>query len=198
MKRRSICAVLVAVGLLGILAAAASAVTPGFGLGIQAGYGESKDAENGSPIVGVHAALNLASWLGVVGMFDYKFPEDYKQDDADYTVKSFPMSVMARVYLPVKSFSPYVAAGFQYRLITYGGDLFDDDSYELDDSDTSFGWLAGAGAVLKAGSRAELFGEFRYEASDPDRNIDNAVQNAKDFVYDQWSARGGITFRFNK
>jgi opacity protein-like surface antigen len=158
------------------LAGPAQAARSGFGLGFQGGYGQSKDAESGSPIAGLHAVLNVAPWLGVVGMFDYKFPEDYQQADADYTVKSFPISAMGRIYLPIKSFSPYVAAGVQYRLINYGGDLFEDT--ELDDSDTSFGWLLGAGAEFGLGSSSKFFGEFRYEASDPEQDFGNAVEDA--------------------
>jgi opacity protein-like surface antigen len=191
MKRVRV-ALLAALSVLTLAAASTQAATTGFGLGIQGGYGQSKDAENGSPIAGVHAILNVAPWLGLVGMLDYKFPEDYKQEGADYTVKSFPISAMGRIYIPVSSLSPYVTAGVQYRLINYGGDLFEDTS--LDDSDTSFGWLAGAGAEITVSRSTEFFGEFRYESSDPDQDWHNAVDDAKDLSYDQWTARAGITF----
>jgi opacity protein-like surface antigen len=191
--KRAPTALLIALAALTLsLAAQTQAATTGFGLGFQGGYGQSKDAESGSPIAGVHAILNVTSWLGLAGMFDYKFPEDYKQGDADYTVKSFPISAMGRIYIPVMSFSPYIAAGFQYRLINYGGDLFKDTS--LDDSDTSFGWLAGAGAEFNLGQKTEFFGELRYESSDPDQDWQNAVDDAKGLSYDQWTARVGFTF----
>jgi opacity protein-like surface antigen len=80
----------------------------------------------------------------------------------------------------------------QYRLIIYGGSLFEDT--ELDDSDSAVGWLLGAGAEINANDSFEIFGEVRYEASDPDRDVDNAVENAKDFKYVR--ARGD-TFLLN-
>ena len=192
MKRLPFALLIAGLGLALTLAGPSPAATTGFGLGVQGGYGQSTDAESGSPIAGVHAILNVAPWLGVVGMFDYKFPEDYKEKDADYTVKSFPISAMGRIYIPVMSFSPYVAGGLQYRLINYGGDLFEDT--ELDDSDSAFGWLLGAGAEFSINEKVEFFGELRYESSDPDRDVENAIQDAEDFKYDQWSARAGFTF----
>ena len=183
---------LAVLGLTLVQAEPSPAAEPGFGLGFQAGYGQSKDAESGSPIAGGHVVLNIAPWLGVVGMFDYKFPEDYTEEGADYTVKSFPISAMGRLYIPIASLSPYLAAGVQYRLINYGGDLFADT--ELDDSDTTFGWLAGAGAEFDIKENIALFGELRYESSDPERDIDNAVEDVQDFQYDQWTARVGFTF----
>lgn len=172
-----------------------SAAPVGLGLGAHGGYGQSKDAESGSPLAGAHVILNVAPFLGVVGMLDYKFEEDYEESGEEYTVKSYPLSAMARIYIPVLSFSPYVAAGVQYRLINYGGNLFEDT--ELDDSDSAFGWLVGAGAEFATSSNFGLFGEVRYEASDPDRDLENAVDDAKDFKYDQWSVRGGITLFLN-
>lgn len=183
---------LVVLALFVVLAVPSQAATTGVGIGIQGGFGQSKDAENGSPIAGAHVILNVAPWIGVVGMIDYKFPEDYKEKDASYEVKSFPISAMGRIYIPIESFSPYVAAGVQYRLINYGGDLF--KNTDLDDSETAFGWLVGAGAEFDISPTSELFGEFRYEAADPDRDVENAVSDAKDFKYDQWTARAGFTF----
>ena len=192
MKRVSFALLLAFFSLTLALTGSSQAAMKGLGLGIQGGYGQSKDAESGSPIAGVHAILNVTSWLGLVGMFDYKFPEDYQEADADYTVKSYPISAMGRIYLPIKSFSPYVAAGGQYVMISYGGDLF--ENTEFDDSDSAFGWLLGAGAEFKLSGRTEIFGEFRYEASDPEQDFSNAVEDAQNLTYDQWSACVGFTF----
>lgn len=186
----------VAIGCVIVMASGgrAWAAPVGLGLGLHGGYGESKDADSGSALAGVHAVANLTTFLGVAGMVDYKFDEDYAVAGQDYTVRSFPVSAMARVYLPVQGFSPYIGAGVEYRIVKYGGDLF--ENFEGDDSDSAFGWLAGAGAEFGSGG-GRFFGEIRYDKIDAERDIDNAVDNAKDFQYDQWSARAGLTFYFN-
>ena len=195
MKKMTVSLMAIAIGLAAISGAPAFAAPVGIGLGAHAGYGESKDADSGSMLAGAHIVLNVLPFLGVVGMVDYKFEEDHSEAGQDYTVKSYPLTAMGRFYIPIASFSPYVAAGVQYRLINYGGDLFEDT--ELDDSDSSFGWLVGAGAEFDLNENFAFFGEVRYEASDPDRDVENAIEDAKDFKYDQWSVRGGITFFLN-
>ena len=190
--KRNLMALAVLAGLVLLPAGHAAAATPGFGLGVQGGYGESKDADSGSALAGAHMVFNVAPWLGLVGMVDYKFEEDIVQPIGSYSVKSFPLSAMARLYLPITGFSPYVAAGVQYRLISYSGDVFDD--LELDDSDESFGWLAGGGAAFSLSTSTELFAEARYESSDPDQDIENAIDDFEELNYDQWSARAGLTF----
>jgi len=172
----------------------ANAAHDGFGLGIHGGYGESEDADSGSPLAGIHLAWNLTPWLGIVAMGDYKFEEDVTKFDSDFTVTSYPISGMARLYLPISSFSPYIAAGVQYRVISYGGDLF--DNAEIDDSDNAFGWLAGAGAEFNLGTSKGLFFEGRWESFDPEQDVDNAVEDLENLSYDQWSAIGGLTFYF--
>ncbi|HEX7880319.1 MAG TPA: outer membrane beta-barrel protein [Candidatus Eisenbacteria bacterium] len=172
----------------------AEAAHPGFGLGVHGGYGESDGADSGSPLAGIHLTLNVTPWLGIVAMGDYKFEEDVTQFDQDFTIKSYPISGMARLYLPIESFSPYVAAGVQYRLISYGGDAFDD--VEIDDSDDGFGWLAGAGAEFNLGTNKGLFVEGRFESFDPEQDVDNALDDLEELSYDQWAAIAGLTFYF--
>jgi len=186
---------LVASLALTVLPAAAAAAPAGLGLGAHGGYGQSADAEEGSPTVGAHLVLNVASWLGVVGSVDFKFKEDLVESGIDYDVESYPITLMGRVYLPLESFSPYVAGGFEYRIIKYGGDLFED--FEVDDSEEAFGWVAGAGAAFNPSESFEIFGEILYEAIDAERDLGNAIEDAEDFEYDQWSVRAGITFYLN-
>jgi len=190
--KRKLMALMIATGLTATSIGDVNAATTGFGLGIHGGYGESKNAESGSAIAGANVVVNVASWLGLVGMVDYKFEEEIAQPAGTFTVTSFPISGMGRLYIPIQSFSPYVAAGVQYRLISYGGDIF--DSLELDDSDSSFGWLVGAGAEFNVGAKTELFGEVRYESSDPDQDLSNAADDLENLDYDQWSVRAGLTF----
>jgi opacity protein-like surface antigen len=194
MKRIAGTGALVAMVLGVYLPGVATAATTGVGLGVHGGYGQSKDADSGSPLAGAHLVLNVAPWLGVVGMIDYKFEEDFSDGNDDVTVTSLPISAMGRIYIPVSSFSPYVAAGVQYRLLNYGGNVFDDDQFDIDDSDSAFGWLAGAGAEFGLGDTTGFFGEVRYESIDPDKDFDNAVDDAEELSFDQWSARVGLTF----
>ncbi|TPW13552.1 MAG: hypothetical protein FD129_1249 [bacterium] len=180
--------------LLFLAASSPCAATTGVGLGFHGGYGQSSDADAGSPLAGVHLLVRVAPWLGLIGMADYKFEEDFSEGDDNLTVTSIPLSAMGRIYIPIGGFSPYVAAGVQYRLLNYGGNIFDGDQYDIDDSDSAFGWLAGVGAEFDLSKSTEFFGEARYESTDPDQDLDNAVEDAKDLSFDQWSVRGGFTF----
>mgnify|MGYP001825938731 CR=1 FL=1 len=173
----------------------ASAAPTGFGIGVHGGYGQSKDADSGSPLAGAHLIMNVAPWLGVVASAEFKFKEDHVESGIDFEVESYPINLLGRIYLPVEGFSPYVTGGAQYKIIKYGGDLFED--YEVDDSETSFGWVLGAGAEFNPNDSFEIFGEALYELNDPDRDVDNAIENAEDFNYDQVSFRAGITFFLN-
>lgn len=181
--------------LAALCVAPAVAAPTGLGLGVHGGYGQSVDAENGSPLAGAHVILNVTSWLGAVASVDFKFKEDLVESGIDYDVESYPITVVGRIYIPAGGFSPYVAGGFEYRIIKYGGDLFED--YEVDDSESAFGWVAGAGVEFGSSDSFGLFGEVLYEMSDPERDIENAVEDAEDFKYDQWSIRAGITFFMN-
>ena len=187
---------LVVVAVLAVFAVGPAAAAPeGIGIGAHGGYGQSKDAESGSPLAGAHVVVNLTSWLGAVGSVEFKFKEDHVEEGIDFDVSCYPITLMGRVYLPVEGFSPYVAAGAQYKIIKYGGDLFED--YEVDDGENSFGWVLGAGVSLTSGESLELFGEVLYELNDPERDVDVAIENAKDFNYDQMSFRAGLTLYFN-
>ncbi len=171
------------------------AVPAGLGLGAHGGYGQSKDAESGSPLAGAHLIMNVTSWFGAVASVDFKFKEDLVEGGIDYDVESYPITLMGRIYIPAGGFSPYVAGGFQYRVIRYGGNLFED--YEVDDSETAFGWVVGAGAEFSPSDVFGLFGEVLYEANDPERDLESAVEDAGDFEYDQWSIRAGLTLYLN-
>ena len=183
---------IVSAALIVVLAKPAGAGSTGLGLGIHGGYGQSVDAESGSPLAGAHVIANVTPWLGAVASVDFKFKEDLVENGIEYDVESYPITVMGRIYIPVGGLSPYIAAGFQYRIIKYGGNLFED--YEVDDSESAFGWVAGAGVELSSSDSFGLFAEVLYEAIDPERDIEDAVEDAEDFKYDQWSVRAGITF----
>lgn len=190
--KTSVFSVLAAVTALVALTVAPAAAAPtGIGLGVHGGYSQSNDAETGSPLAGAHLVVNLTSWLGAVAAVEFKFKEDHVEDGIDFDVSSYPIALMGRVYLPVEGFSPYVAAGAQYKMMKYGGDLFDD--YAVHDGENSFGWVLGAGVAFSSGDVLGIFGEVLYELNDPERDVENAIENAEDFNYDQMSFRVGIT-----
>jgi len=189
-------AMLLVVGALVVFAAAqASAAPTGLGIGVHGGYGQSKDAESGSPLAGAHLVMNVTPWLGVVASAEFKFKEDHVEDGIDFEVESYPINLLGRIYLPIEGFSPYVTAGAQYKIIKYGGDLF--ENYDVEDGENSFGWVLGGGAEFNPNDSFEFFGEVLYELNDPERDVENAVENAEDFNYDQVSFRAGITFFLN-
>lgn len=194
-KKSALVLLLAVTALVAFAVIPAAAAPTGIGIGAHGGYSQSKDAESGSPLAGAHVVVNLTSWLGAVASAEFKFKEDHVESGIDFDVSSYPVMLMGRVYLPMESFSPYVAAGAQYKIIKYGGDLFED--YEVDDSENSFGWVLGAGASFSSGDALEIFGEVLYELNDPERDVENAIDNAEDFNYDQMSFRAGITLYFN-
>lgn len=198
MTRPSLPAILAFSLALG-LAAPAAARSP-IGIGVHGGYGESKGADSGSPRAGVHLEFRPADILGVVGAVDYQFDEDATVEAGDmtlgsYTVHSVPVSVMARLYLPMPTVRPYATAGASLHFVTYDVDDLEDIQFE-EDSESAFGWLIGAGVQYDAGEKTGLFGEIRYEAIDADRDIDNAIEDVEEFEYDRWNVMAGVTFYF--
>ncbi|MBP6876338.1 MAG: outer membrane beta-barrel protein [Candidatus Eisenbacteria bacterium] len=180
----------------------ACAASHGLGLGAHGGYGASDDAESGSALFGAHLELRPAGFLGIVGAISYKVEEDFvvqpvTSAPASYSVHSMPVSVMARLYLPLPGIAPYVTAGAQWRYISYDFEHLDEaiDNFSADDSETAFGWIAGGGLEFHAAPRIALFGEARFEFVDANRDFGDAdMEEVEDFDYDQWALVGGITF----
>jgi opacity protein-like surface antigen len=193
-------AVLAALGL----AAPAGAAPSGLGLGVHGGYGESGDADSGSPLLGAHIELRPGAMLGLFGSISYKLDEDFSVTPAgaeavEYQAYSVPVSAMARLYLPMKAFTPYGTVGAQWRYIGYDfGDIEESlGNLEADDSDSAFGWLVGGGAEFARSDRLAMFTEVRFEFIDADRDLGNAdLETAEDFDYDQWSVMVGFTLYF--
>jgi len=206
MKIASASIVAVATLVLALISSGPALAAPrGLGLGLHVGYGESKDAESGSALVGAHAEMRPATFLGLVGSISYKLDEEFEiqprgAQAVTHNVRSIPISLAARLYLPVKGFDPYLTAGAQWRYISYDfGDLEQAvQNFQADDSETAFGWLVGAGLELAASPSVGFFGELRYELIDADRDLGDAdLETAKDFDYDQWHVMGGVTFFLN-
>ncbi len=177
------------------------AAPSGLGLGIHGAYGESRDAESGSPTLGAHVELRPGPMLGVFGSVSYKLDEDFSVTPAGgeavgYQAYSVPISLMARLYLPLSALTPYAAVGAQWRYIGYDfGDLEQSiENLQADDSENAFGWLLGAGAEFSASPRLAMFTELRFEFIDVDRKLGDAVlESAEALDYDQWSVMVGLT-----
>jgi opacity protein-like surface antigen len=191
---------------LSLVCAESSRAAPrGLGLGFHGGYGAAKDAESGSALLGAQVELRPASFLGLVGTISYQLDEEFEIQPGvgsaiAYDVHSIPISALARIYLPLQGFDPYVTAGAQWRYISYDFGHLDDalDNFTADDSETAFGWLVGAGMEFSTSHHVGFFGEARFEFIDADRDLGDAdVENAEAFDYDQWVALGGVTFFLN-
>lgn len=187
-----------------LIAGPAFAAPYGLGIGFHGAYGESKDADSGSGLVGAHAEIRPATFLGIVGSVGYKLDEEFRirveDEDAIYEVHSIPVTLAGRIYIPVEGFAPYLTAGAQWRHISYDfGDLSDAvDNFTADESETAFGWLIGAGAEISSSSNVGLFAEGRWEFIDADRDLgDNDFEEAENFDYDQWQIMAGLTFYLN-
>lgn len=195
-----VCLSLVLAGLL--CAGSALAAPHGLGFGFHGGYGASRDAESGSALAGAQAELRPAGFLGLVGMISYKLREEFEiqpelGSSVTYEVHSIPVSVLARIYLPMQGFDPYITAGAQWRYISYDFGHLEEalENFTAEESETAFGWLAGAGLEFGASPHVGFFGEVRFEFVDADRDLgDEDLEQAEGFDYDQWSAVGGITF----
>lgn len=188
-----------------LLAAGPAAASPdGFGLGLHGAYGESKNADDGSGLIGAHAEIRPASALGILGSIGYKMDEQFAVtvggDEGFYEVHSVPLTLAARLYFPMQGFAPFASAGAQWRYITYDYGGLDDaiDNFQADESETAFGWILGAGAEFSTSSNVGLFGEARWEFVDAERDLgDFDFDRVEDFDYDQWQVMGGITFYMN-
>ncbi len=188
--------------VLSISIGQAHAAPHGLGLGVHGGYGASDDAESGSGLFGAQVELRPAGFLGFVGAISYKVEEDFVVQPvtnarASYSVHSMPVSVMARLYLPLPGIAPYVTAGAQWRYISYDFEHLDDaiDNFSADESETAFGWVAGGGLEFCAAPHIALFGEARFEFVDANRDFgETDMEEVEDFDYDQWAIVGGITF----
>ena len=173
----------------------------GGNVGAHVGYSKVKDAESGAVLVGGHAELRLIRWLGIQGAADYRHVQTFELDtptgDGELSVRSIPLTLTSRVYIPVSKVSPFAAAGAGwYHLIYDYSDNVEAMGPE-DRSENTFGWHVGAGLDVQVAPRLSLYGEGRAIFLDPERDLDDSVfDQVGEFDYNSTYFVGGLNFLF--
>jgi opacity protein-like surface antigen len=154
----------------------------GFEYGPHIAYTKAADSDNGNYLVGGHMELRLVPFLGVRGAVDYRSSERFQVgtlDGANVRVKSVPVTVSGRLYLPLApGASPFLQAGAGwYRVIYDYSGVVERMTGLRDQSVTTFGWHAGGGLRLSLSEKVSLSGEAQYVFVDPERKLDSEVRD---------------------
>ncbi len=185
-----------------IAVAAAPAGAAVIGVGAHVGYAKAYDANEGSGMYGAHVDLHLSPWFALQGSVDAwleeSIPLSTDTSTGDLKVKSMPLTVTARLYLPISSsFAPFagIGAGIYYVERNYPRSL--NDLHIKDDTTQEFGWHAAAGVEVKIARLVSVYGEGRAIFADTGKKLDGTVvQDLKDFNYDSVAFTGGLTVHF--
>jgi opacity protein-like surface antigen len=170
-------------------------------LGAHLGYSKAKDADGGNFLLGGHLEIMPVPFLGVRGAVDYRtvesFDYGYGGTDGSFDIRSIPVTVEGRLYLPGASVSPYAALGAGWYFLKYD---FSDNLEALgfqDDSDSEFGWHLGAGLTIAVAPSIAVFGEAKAVFMDANRTInDETLDAVVDFDYDSTYFSTGINLLF--
>lgn len=185
---------------LALLAPAGEARAGGARIGGHIGYAEAADAESGNFLVGGSLELSILPILGAQLGVDYRHVNEYSvptgSGEGTLDVRSVPVTVSGRLYLPTPGPSPFAEVGAGWYHVIYD---YDDELEALgaeDDSENSFGWHVGAGLDLPVGPRASLVGQLRWVFVDPERELDKATfDQVEEFEYDSWYGAVGVEIR---
>jgi opacity protein-like surface antigen len=140
-------------------------------------------------------------FLGIRGAVDYRtvesFDFDYGSTNGEFNIRSIPVTLEGRLYVPGVVVSPYAAAGAGWYFLKYDFS----ENLELagfeDDWDDSFGWHLGAGMVVGLVPAVSLFGEAKAVFLDADREINSETIDAVvEFDYDSTYFATGLNFKF--
>lgn len=160
-----------------------------FSIGPRVGYIRTRDADDGTWLVGVQARVRILKFLGVEGSVGYHQDEFL---DGDVKLHTYPVELTGLIYLfPDLPFEPYglVGVGWYYTRFTYHDSLSSLD----DETDSQFGVHVGAGAAIDIGARASINGDFRWIFLD-EPGVDNS--DLEDEEFDRWQITAGINFGF--
>ncbi len=138
-----------------ILLLASLAIAQGLGIGPQAGYFKSEDAEKGEWMFGGAMRIKLSPALGVEGAINYR---QEKYFDGDLKVKSWPILVTGLIY-PLPIIYGAIGAGWYNTTFDYSGSL---ENVIEDETTQDFGWHFGGGLELPLGGKTRLAGDIRY------------------------------------
>jgi opacity protein-like surface antigen len=191
-----------AASVLALPALAQDSERKGGNWGPHVAWTKSADADEGNFLVGGHLELALARALGIQGAVEYRSDETFHLRNGDQTaevnVRTIPITATGRLYLPAgDSFAPFLAVGAGwYNLIHDYSDALEAIGAE-DETVTTFGWHAGAGARVYLSPSVSLSGEGRYTFLDPERDFEPDVQdNVKELDYDTAYLGAGLNLEF--
>jgi opacity protein-like surface antigen len=187
----------------GLASTAPAAGLPGRtgSFGVHGAYLKAADAEDGDAAAGAHFEILLGRLIGIRGEANYHGEESYAIQPADdngtLTVQTVSLGASGRFYLPVDlPIVPYATAGAAWYQLNYD---VEDSPFDLEeDSESTFGWHIGAGAVLAVSERLGLFGEFRAVFMDPDKKLGEDVQDQiEDLDFDKTMIQAGVSYYFS-
>lgn len=199
LKRTIIDTVLVAATLTFLILAGSGPAVASGGYGAHLAYSKAADSDEGNVLVGAHLELGLARFLGLVGAVDYRSSERFGATAAtSVQVKSVPITLSGRLYLPAPAFAPFVQAGAGwYRVIYDYSEALESRLGRDDQSVTTFGWHAGAGAKIQLARMLSLTGEARYVFVDPQKDLEDDVRDEiRNLDYDSAYFGAGLTLEF--
>jgi opacity protein-like surface antigen len=188
--------------LLLIALSAAPAGAAVLGIGVHGGCVKAHDADQGTGAYGAHLDLHLSPWFALQGSVDAWLEESIPLNSdtsvGDLKVKSMPLTVTARIFLPISStFAPFAGAGAGIYYVEKNYPQSLNDLHINDDTTQEFGWHAAAGVEVKIARLFSVYGEGRAIFADTGEKLDEAVvQDLKDFSYDSVAFTGGLTIHF--
>lgn len=182
-------------------AAAAGLEGSGSNYGAHAGWAKTADVDEGKMLIGGHLELGLGPWLGVQGSIDYRSDDVLKVsvggEARDVRVKTLPMMVTARLYLPAPGFSPFASAGVGWHRQVFDFPKALEDVGIDDRTRTELGWHVGLGARVPMARNVSLFGEGRYIFLDADGKLTGDVEEDLGRLdYDQTYLTAGVNLHF--
>jgi opacity protein-like surface antigen len=172
------------------------------GIGPHGGCVKAYDADEGAGMYGAHLDLHLSPWFALQGSVDAWLEESIPLNSdtsvGDLKVKSMPLTVTARLYLPISStFAPFAGAGAGIYYVEKDYPQSLNDLHINDDTTQEFGWHAAAGVEVKIARFVSVYGEGRAIFADTGEKLDeNVVQDVKEFNYDSVAFTGGLTIHF--
>jgi opacity protein-like surface antigen len=172
-----------------------------FGLGPRAGFYRSRDAEDGSWYGGVQARVRLGQYFGLEGAVDYRLEETFDFDvagvDGEIRQHTYPVTASLMLFLPVlPHFSPYLVGGggYYFNRIDYSEEL-EDLGFD-DDTNSTFGWHAGAGLEFPFSDHVALNLDFRWIFMDPEFGEEGGTDLDEDRSVDGYAATAAVMFYF--
>ncbi|NNF05868.1 MAG: outer membrane beta-barrel protein [Candidatus Eisenbacteria bacterium] len=174
----------------------------GSNVGLHVGYSQDSGAEDGNGLVGGHLELMPTTWLGLRGSVDFRNVRSVDvllngSNESQFDVRSVPVAVEGRFYLPSGKIAPFAAVGAGWYFLKYDYS----ESLELlgfeDEWTDTFGWHAGLGTAVALSPAVSAFGEVRAVFMNTDRALNDELgEDLEDLDYDSTYFSGGLNFKF--